>query len=208
MKRYILTELLSVTIPTSTIIINDFQYAGCSISKITIPTSVQSIGLNGFSDSYRLVSVVILGQMKSIGAYAFSACIKLSSINIPTSVVSINTYTFYSTALSSITIPITMTNIGNHAFFYSTALTSVNIPTSVTNIGIIIVSLLSASHHYYFHFIGTYAFFACPLTCIIDWNPTTVRTIGTNALPTTTTCGILINIFITYISTYIKRKLL
>jgi len=70
MKRYKLTELLSVTIPTTTTIINDFQYAACSISNITIPISVQSIGLNGFSDSYSLVSVVILGQMKSIGYYA------------------------------------------------------------------------------------------------------------------------------------------
>ena len=34
------------------------------------------------------------------------------------------------------------------------------------------------------------AFAGCPFTCINDWNPTIVRTLGSNALPTTNTCGI------------------
>lgn len=156
---------------------------------------------------YNIIIIIMIE-----GPYAFSACIKLSSINIPTSVVSIQTFTFYATALRSITISSSVTSIDSHAFFYSTALTSVSIPTSVTNIGIYHHRVITiCQHHIIIIFKGAYAFYPCPFTCIIDWNPTTVRTIGYNALPTTTTCGTLhtlLHIFITYISTYIKRKLL
>ena len=66
---------------------------------------------------------------------------------------------------------------------------SVTIPSTVISIGIISIILYRTITTIN---IGNYAFYSCPFTCIANWNPTITRTIGTSALPTTTTCGIII----------------
>jgi hypothetical protein len=63
-------------------------------------------------------------------------------------------------------------------------LKNVTIPTTVTTIGIItiIIIIITIFYHYYS---GQAAFQFCPFTCINNWNPTTTRNIGTNALTAT-----------------------
>jgi len=108
----------------------------CSITSITIPNSVTSIGKGAFSDCSGLTSVTIPNSVTSIVNYAFYYCSGLTSITIPNSVTSIGEGAFqYCSGLTSITIPNSVTSIGKYAFENCSGLTSITIPNSVTSIG-------------------------------------------------------------------------
>ena len=88
-----------------------------SLTSITIPNSVTSIGDYVFSNCSGLTSLTIPGSVKSIGSQAFYGCKGLTSITIPEGVTSIGDYAFYyCSGLTSVTIPNSMTSIGDHAF--------------------------------------------------------------------------------------------
>ncbi|MBQ9664137.1 MAG: leucine-rich repeat protein, partial [Oscillospiraceae bacterium] len=70
--------------------IPDNAFQGCStLTSVTIPESVTSIGNNAFSHCYDIMSISIPGRVTSIGDEAFLWCIYLKSITIPASVKSI-----------------------------------------------------------------------------------------------------------------------
>ena len=110
--------------------------SGCySLSSITIPNSVTSIGAYAFDACYSLASITIPNGVTSIRAYAFDDCYSLSSITIPNSVTSIGAYAFYRCySLASITIPNGVTSIEESAFTLCIILKSITIPNGVTSI--------------------------------------------------------------------------
>ena len=104
-----------------------FQYCS-SLTSITIPNSVTSIGDNAFYYCSKLTSVTISNSVTSIGEYAFYYCDSLTSITIPNSVTSIEKYAFNNcSSLTSIIIPNSVTSLGNYAFCGCSYLTSVTI---------------------------------------------------------------------------------
>ena len=131
------TSLTSVTIPNSVTSIGDYAFFSCSsLTSITIPNSVTSIGSSAFSRCSSLTSITIPNSVTSIGSSAFFSCTSLTSVTIPNSVTSIGNEAFSScTSLTSITIPNSVTSIGQYAFYGCTSLTSITIPNSVTRIG-------------------------------------------------------------------------
>ena len=97
----------------------------------------------------------------------------MESIHIPNSLTVINDYTFQScSTIYSLLIPTSVTSIGRNAFAFNTNITEITIPSSVKTI-------------------SAQAFLLCKFTCIV-WDSNVKRTIDTNALPTTVTCGELI----------------
>ena len=132
---YIPTSLKSVTISGGNLLYGAF-YNCSSLTSITIPDSVTSIGNSAFYNCDGLTSITIPDSVTSIGSYAFAYCDGLTSITIPDSVTSIGSYVFYSCdGLTSITIPDGVTSIGNSTFCGCSSLTSITIPDSVTSIG-------------------------------------------------------------------------
>ena len=105
-----------------------------TITKITIPKSVTTLGRGAFSYCNALTSIEIPNSVTSIGAWAFYGCTGLTSVNIPDSVTTIEDSAFSDLSLTSVNIPNSVTSIGTQAFSGS-SLTSVNIPNSVTSIG-------------------------------------------------------------------------
>ena len=140
-----------------------YAFNSCNnLQKITIPTSVTSIGNNAFQSCSKLTSIIFKenSSLTSINSYAFYLCNKLPEITIPNSVTSIGDYAFYycsglssvkfeenshlgiisntlfanCTSLTSIEIPNSVTKIYSGAFQYCSKLTSLTIPASVTSI--------------------------------------------------------------------------
>lgn len=74
---------------------NYYAFAGCdSLSNITIPNSVTSIGDSAFACCESLSSITIPDSVTSISNGAFACCDSLSSITIPDSVTSIGKSAF------------------------------------------------------------------------------------------------------------------
>ena len=91
------SSLTSVTIPESVTSIGISAFSGCeSLTSITIPKSVTTIGYHAFSDCSGLTSVTIPESVTSIGELAFYSCSNLTSvINLATSPQKIAENTFY-----------------------------------------------------------------------------------------------------------------
>ena len=137
----------------------------CTLTSVTIPDSVTSIGNGAFSRCNYLTSVTIPYSVSEIADGAFACCNRMNAfygkyassdnrcliVNntliayantsgktfyIPNSVTEIGYYAFHEcTALERIIIPNSITSIQDNLFTGCFSLTSVTIPDSVTSIG-------------------------------------------------------------------------
>lgn len=130
------SQLESIIIPNSVIMIGENAFSGCSNLKyIIIPNSVKTIGNSAFSGCHNLVSIDLPNSITSIGNDVFNHCYKLSNIHIPNSVTSIGKGSFIGCSeLEMINIPNSVTSIGDSAF-WECHMKQLNIPDSVTYIG-------------------------------------------------------------------------
>ena len=93
---YNIPSTLKTVIITGGDAIADFAFSYCtSLTSITIPDSVTSIGEQAFQNCTSLTSITIPDSVTSIGKYAFKYCTSLTSITIPDSVTSIGYGAFY-----------------------------------------------------------------------------------------------------------------
>ena len=131
------TSLTTISLPDGVTSIGRKAFDGCrSLISISIPNSVASMGNYAFADCINLTNIVIPDGVTSIGNSAFEGCTSLTSITIPDSVTSIGVDAFRACpSLTNITIPDGVTSIGREAFFQCTSLQSITIPDGVTNIG-------------------------------------------------------------------------
>ena len=88
-----------------------------SLTSITLPDGVTSIGESAFSWCGSLASVTLPDGVTSIGNSAFRSCFSLTDITLPDSVTSIGNFAFDSCgSLTSAVIPDGVTSIGKDAF--------------------------------------------------------------------------------------------
>ena len=111
-------------------------FNGCtSLTSITIPPSVTSLGDYCFYECSSLTTITIPSSVTSLGKYCFWYCSSLTSITIPSSVTSLGDYCFCGSGLTSITISSSVTSWGKCCFAACKGLTSITIPSSVTSLG-------------------------------------------------------------------------
>ena len=131
------SSLTSITIPNSVTSIGEEAFCDCfELTSVSLGDSVTSIGNYAFDRCFSLTSITIPESVKSIGVGAFSLCKSLPSITIPNNVTSIEAQTFANCySLASVTISNRVKSIGRASFFDCESLASVTIPDSVTSIG-------------------------------------------------------------------------
>ncbi len=111
-------------------------FAKSSITSITLPDGLTSIGMDAFSECFELTSISIPDSVTSIGAAAFLSCKKLKNVTMPSGITEIRDSTFFACkSLTSITIPENVVVIEKLAFASCESLTSITIPDSVEAMG-------------------------------------------------------------------------
>ncbi|EAY10865.1 surface antigen BspA-like [Trichomonas vaginalis G3] len=104
------SKISSIKLHNGITTIQQYAFYACkSLSNITIPEGVKSIGYNALEYCGSLTTVFINGNISSIESYLFSECKSISSISIPESV----------------------TKIGRNAFFRCSSLTNISLPSSL-----------------------------------------------------------------------------
>lgn len=93
-------SIKNYTVPEGIQIIGDHAFYGSSLSTITLPSSLVSIGTESFMYCDKISKVSIPDSVTTIGDFAFSYCDQLREINIPMSLTSIGVNPFRSTKVS------------------------------------------------------------------------------------------------------------
>ena len=129
-------SLTSITIPNSVTSIGEWTFRNCSgLTSVFIGSGVTTIGESAFSGCTSLTSVNIPSGVTSIGASAFNGCSSLTSVNIPSGITIIESSVFLRcTSLTSVEIPDNVTSIKSSAFGQCTGLTNVTIGSGVSSI--------------------------------------------------------------------------
>ena len=134
---YNCSSLTSITIPESVTSIGVDAFSGCSgLTSVSIPESVTSIGISAFYNTpwfnNQPDGLVYAGKV----AYEYKGTMPSGThITIEEGTVGITEGAFSGcSGLTSITIPESVTTIGEYAFYGCSGLTSITIPESVTSI--------------------------------------------------------------------------
>ena len=179
-------QITKISLPTTLLSIGAEAFSGCtSLTEIEIPKNVTYLGSGSFRGCEALERIVLPEGLLEIDAAAFAGCTALKSIVIPKTVTSIGAGAFYGCeALESVTLNVGLLEIDNAAFEGCTSLTSIRLPQTVTYLGAKAFrgceKLESATLNVGLLEIGANAFESCSALTAITI-PKTVEKIGTNA---------------------------
>lgn len=124
----------AVVIPDGIVGIGDSAFQGTTITSVSIPSSVTSIGNYAFASCYALVNVSIPDTVTSVGVAAFSGCSSLGSVEWRSSA-SVPDNAFSDCAgLTSVSLSNGISSIGSEAFKNCISLSSIAIPSATNSI--------------------------------------------------------------------------
>lgn len=121
---YECSSLESVAIPEGVTTIGSEAFQSCNLNALTLPESLEKIGIYAFSGNQSLKSVNIPAKVKTIESNAFHNC-GLTDLVIQEGVQTIDNFAFESNSLQNLTLPSTIKSIGNGAFRYNNNLQSI-----------------------------------------------------------------------------------
>ena len=150
-----------VTLSDDLVEIGAFAFADSALKELTIPGSVQKIGMYACADMHNLRTAKLKKGLTTVGEGMFMMCPKLKEITIPETVTTIQAHAFEQceklgkvtiaknseltsigegafrscATLKSIVLPEGMTTIEKDAFFDCSKLSTVTLPASLTAIG-------------------------------------------------------------------------
>ncbi len=130
------SALKSIVIPGSVQTIDDYAFKSTGLTSVTINQGVEEIGgYDVFSNCLSLTDVSLPASLKTIGSAMFSYCTSLTEIVIPNGVETIGKGAFRDcTSLTEVVIPDGVKFIYQNAFGKCTNLKSVTIPSSVISV--------------------------------------------------------------------------
>ena len=126
--------------------IGDHAFCNCSLTEITIPNSIISIGSQAFYGDRKISSISIPASVVSLGESVFSGCYGMNSITVDANnpifdsrgncnaIIETRTNTLIAGCNTTV-IPDDVTSIGDYAFSGRLGLTRIVIPSRIINIG-------------------------------------------------------------------------
>lgn len=128
-------KLNTVEMGNQITVIGAHAFSSCAFKNITLPSSLQSIGVWAFRYCEFLESIDIPETVTSIGSSCFADCKKLQSINLPSRLTEIAAATFENcSSLETIDIPSGVTTIGSWGFFGCRSIKNMNLPESLQSV--------------------------------------------------------------------------
>lgn len=127
----------AVVIPDGVTAIDNDAFSGnTNIYRLTLPSSLRSIGDNAFLNAINLETVDFSFGLQKIGSSAFYGNTALKSISLPSSLRSVGDSAFRNDAtLGEVDFGTSVQTIGANAFLGATSLASISLPNSVKTIG-------------------------------------------------------------------------
>lgn len=119
--------------------IEEQAFAGTSITKVTIPATIEKIGTAAFSYNSKLAEVVFAegSVIEEISWGSFAYCRNLKSFTMPSSVKTVDGLAFYGCDnLTEINFSAGLERINGEAFGECKKLASVNLPEGLISIGV------------------------------------------------------------------------
>ncbi len=131
------TSITNITIPNTVTSIGNYAFSRCTaLTNMTIPGSVTNIGYDAFNGCTALANITVPPGVAAIASEVFYGCTNLSNISIPDGVTRIGDAAFRSCrALTDVTLPKTVSTIGSAAFADCTSMTNIALPESATSMG-------------------------------------------------------------------------
>lgn len=125
-----------ISIPSTVDSIGNYAFYKCTaLTAIELPSSLKQIPEGCFEDAGLVGELLIPSSVEIIGSTAYSGCAGLTSLILPVSLTSIASYAFNScTGLHTVNIPSSVTFIGSDAFANCIGLSKLSIPSSVKTI--------------------------------------------------------------------------
>ncbi len=129
--------LEKVTIPSTVTTIGEEAFYKCSkLEKVQVPASVTEIGVKAFQLCTSLKEIKLPSGLKKISEAMLYGCESLEAIEIPSIVTVIEPAAFFGCKkLKKVVIPDGVTELGECSFYGCTGLEEVVIPNSVKTIG-------------------------------------------------------------------------
>ena len=144
------SNITEIVLPDILISIGDEAFALCyKLTNITIPASVEVIGLNVFYRCDSMVEIVVSQENKNYKTeegvlfdkemkklIKYPICKNGSEYTVPGSVTSLEDYSFFSCdSLDKVLIPDSVTQIGDSAFCHCENLREVTVPKTLKSLG-------------------------------------------------------------------------
>lgn len=131
------STITEITIPSTVTSIGNYAFSGCtSITKFIIPKSVTSIGTGAFMNCSALVTLELESgiNISTLPNYMCYNDTKLSGITIPTSVKTIGDYSFSQcSSITTLVVPSNVNAVNSHAF-EQTGITNLTLNEGLTTI--------------------------------------------------------------------------
>ena len=105
------------------------------LTKVSLPSSIVSLGSSAFEGCSSLQSISGLDNITELGIACFSGCISLTNIDLPEGLKRIESQVFIGcVGLSTVTIPNSVISIGDEAFQSCTSLSSIKLPPTIASL--------------------------------------------------------------------------
>ena len=131
--------LSRVTLPSSIEYIGAYAFSGCTnLLAINLPNSIETIGNYAFNECSSLTEVSLPTALKSLGSYAFNNCTNIEgTLVIPEGVSSLNRYTFYNCSkVVGFVFTGNIWEIYDYCFSGCNSLSTITLPDGISYIGV------------------------------------------------------------------------